>query len=180
MLAREKLIFKLLPVLIYILTASVVMAASGKFVDATKAGGVGDGVTVNTVAIRKAIDDCSADGGGTIQFPAGHYLTGTIQIKNHVTLRLEKDATLLGSTDVADYRNLDPFIDGSGNPMGHALIVAVDAKNVGIEGVTIRSRDLGMPNNDGINIDSSENVRVRNCDVISGDDALVIKLTTAK
>ena len=97
--SREKSIFKLVPVPIFILTAPVVMAASGKFIDATKAGVVGDGVTVNTVAIQKAIDDCSADGGGTIQFPAGRYLTGTIQIKNNVTLRLEKDATLLGSTD---------------------------------------------------------------------------------
>src|SRR5438128_2192878 len=52
-------------------------------------------------------------------------------------------------------------------------------KGAVIEGVTIRSRDLGMPNNDGINLDSSENVRVRNCDVISGDDALVIKATSA-
>jgi hypothetical protein len=34
-------------------------------------------------------------------------------------------------------------------------------------------------NNDGINIDSSENVRVRNCDVNSGDDALVIKSTSS-
>jgi hypothetical protein len=36
-----------------------------------------------------------------------------------------------------------------------------------------------MPNNDGINIDSSENVRVSNCDVVSGDDALVIKSTSS-
>ena len=213
--------------------------AADKVIDAAKAGVVGDGATLNTASIQKAIDDCAAAGGGTISFPAGRYLTGTIQLKSKVTLRLERDATLLGSTDVADYRNLGPFIDGSGNPMGHALIVAVDAENVGIEGqgtvdgqspqlkarqnpyimrpfllrwvrcanvtvrdvhltnpgawtlncfqtkgaviegVTIRSRDLGMPNNDGINLDSSENVRVRNCDVISGDDALVIKATSA-
>ena len=68
-----------------------------------------------------------SSGGGTISFPAGRYLTGTIQIKSNVTLRLEKDATLLGSTEAADYRNLDPFIDGTGNPLGHALIVAMDA-----------------------------------------------------
>ncbi len=212
--------------------------AADKIIDVTTAGAVGDGTTLNTASIQKAIDDCAAAGGGTIRFPAGRYLTGTIQIKSNVTLRLEKDATLLGSTEVADYRNLDPFIDGSGNPLGHALIVAVDAENVGIEGngtvdgqsprlkakqktyamrpfllrwvrctnvavrdvhlanpgawtlnffqtkgaviegVTIRSRDLGMHNNDGINIDSSENVRVRHCDVVSGDDALVIKSTS--
>ena len=221
-------------------TALPVTAAADNVVDAMKAGVVGDGATLNTAAIQKVIDDCAAAGGGTVRFPAGRYLTGTIQIKSNVTLRLEKNATLLGSTDVADYRNLDPFIDGSGNPMGHALIVAIDAANVGLEGtgtvdgqspalkkkqekytmrpfllrwvrctnvtvrdvhltkpgawtlnlhrargavienVTIRCRNLGMHNNDGVNIDSSENVRVRNCDVISGDDALVIKSTSAK
>jgi polygalacturonase len=220
-------------------TALPAPASPGKVIDVTKTGVAGDGTTLNTAGIQKAIDDCAAGGGGTISFPPGRYLTGTIQIKSNVTLRLEKDATLLGSTDAADYRNLDPFIDGTGNPLGHALIVAVDAENVGIEGggtvdgqspalkkkqnpytmrpfllrwvrctnvtvrdvhltnpgswtlnffqtkgaliegVTIRSRDLGMPNNDGIDLDSCENIRVRNCDVISGDDALVIKATSA-
>jgi len=236
---RGKIIFKFLPALIFILTASAVMAAPGKLIDATKSGAIGDGVTVNTTAIQKAIDDCSADGGGTIQFPAGRFVTGTIQLKDDVTLHLDENAVLLGSTNTADYRNLDPFIDGTGHPLGHALIVAVDARNVGIEGggtvdgqspalkktqnpyairpfllrwvrctnvtvrdvhlinpgawtldffqtqgaviegVTIRSRDLGMPNNDGIDLDSCENVRVRHCDIISGDDALCIKATSA-
>ncbi len=213
--------------------------AAGAVVNATSAGVVGDGVTLNTARIQKLIDECSAAGGGTVSFPAGRYLTGTIQIKDGVTLRVEEGATILGSPSVVDYRNLDPFIDGSGNPMGHALIVAVDASNVGIEGngtvdgqspklkarqtrytmrpfllrwvrcknvtvrdvrltnpgawtlnfyhtedalvegVNIRSRGLKMHNNDGINIDSSEGVRVRNCDVDSGDDALVIKATSA-
>jgi polygalacturonase len=237
--ARKKLIFKLLPVVIFILTASAVMAASGKLIDVTKMGVVGDGATLNTSVIQKAIDDCSADGGGTIQFPAGRYVTGTIQLKDNVVLHVAENAVLLGSTNAADYRNVDPFIDGTGHPLGHALIVAVDARNVGIEGrgtvdgqspalkktqnpytirpfllrlvrctnvtvrdvrltnpgawtldffqtkgaviegVTIRSRDLGMPNNDGIDLDSCENVSVRHCDIISGDDALCIKATSA-
>src|SRR5204863_7033105 len=42
-----------------------------------------------------------------------------------------------------------------------------------IERVSIRTRERKLLNNDGINIDSSEHVRVRNCDVDSGDDALV-------
>jgi len=223
----------------FIATTHIGLSATRKVIDATKTGVLGDGTTLNTTTIQKAIDDCSEAGGGTISFPAGRYLTGTIQIKSNVTLRLEKDATLLGSTEAADYRNLDPFIDGSGNPLGHALIVAVDAENVGIEGqgtvdgqspkmktkqhpysvrpmllrwvrctnvtvrdvrltnpgawtlnffqtkdaviegVTIRSRDLGMANNDGIDLDSCENVRIHNCDIISGDDALCIKATSA-
>jgi polygalacturonase len=223
----------------FVLWPTISGKAAGKWIDATEVGVVGDGITLNTTNIQQAIDDCTAAGGGTIFFPAGRYLTGTIQIKNNVTLQLNKDASLLGSTDVADYRNLDPFMDGSGNPLGHALIVALDAENVGLAGdgtvdgqspalkkkqkkytvrpflvrwvrctnvvvqdihlinpgawtlnffqstnvtianVTIRSRDLGIHNNDGINLDSSEDVRVRDCDVISGDDALVIKSTSA-
>ena len=124
-----------------ILTIGIVSAlavtavrAADNVIDVTTAGARGDGTTLNTAAIQKAIDDCGV-AGGTILFPAGRYLTGTIQIKSNVTLRLEKDATLLGSTDAADYRNLDPFTDGSGNPLwGHALIVAVDADHVGLEG----------------------------------------------
>jgi parallel beta-helix repeat protein len=236
----KTIISKYLTAISLLFTALPAMAAAvDKVIDATKAGVIGDGATLNTVRIQKAIDDCADTGGCTIRFPAGRYLTGTIQIKSNVTLRLEDQATLLGSTETADYRNLDPFIDGSGNPMGHALIVAVDANNVGVEGsgavdgqgprlkakqnpytmrpfllrwvrctnvtvrdvlltnpgawtlnffqtngalvkgVTIRARGTGLHNNDGINIDSSENVRVRNCDVNSGDDALVIKSTSA-
>jgi hypothetical protein len=221
-------------------TASPVMAAAGDVIDATKAGIIGDGATLNTAVIQKAIDDCTAAGGGTIRFPAGRYLTGTIQLKSNVMLQLDDHATLLGSANAADYRNVDPFTDGSGNQLGHALVVAVDADHVGVEGsgavdgqglklkagqvlyvmrpfllrwvrcthvvlrdvrlinpgawtlnffqcngalidgVVIRSRDQMLRNNDGINIDSSRNVRVRHCDVISGDDALVIKSTSAK
>ena len=224
-----------------LIAALPAIANANTVIDVTSDAGVaGDGQTLNTAAIQKAIDDCaSRPGGGTIRFPAGRYLTGTIQIKSGVTLRLEKDATLLGSTNAADYRNLDPFIDGSGNPMGYALIVAIDAdkvalegagtidgqgyklqakqkpytmrpflvrwvrctnvtvrdvhltnpgawtlnfsqaKDVTIENVTIRAREPALRNSDGINIDSSEHVCVRKCDVVSGDDALVIKSTSA-
>lgn len=206
--------------------------------DASKAGAVGDGTTLNTQSLQAAIDRCAASGGGVVVLPAGTYLTGTLELKSSVTLRLEAGATLRGSTSPSDYRNLDPFIDGSGNPLGYSLLVAVGASNVGLEGpgtvdgqgpqlkanehpytirpflvrwvrcsnvtvrnvrlenpgawtlnfaqtqhalvenVTIRSRGLGIQNNDGVNIDSSEDIHVNHCDVVSGDDALVIKSTS--
>lgn len=102
--------------------------------DVTSFGAVGDGVTINTAAIQKGIDQCSAAGGGKLLFPAGRFLTGTIQIKSNVTLHLEEKAVLLGSTSAADYRNVDPFLAGDGVPLGDALIVAVDADHMGIEG----------------------------------------------
>jgi len=42
---------------------------------------------------------------------AGVIGDGMIQIKSNITLRLAKDATLLSSSDIADYFNLDPFLD---------------------------------------------------------------------
>ena len=107
-------------------------AAPGRVVELT--GVTADGVTVNTITLQAAIDACSAWGGGVLHFPAGRYVTGTLQLKDNVVLHLDAEATILGSTNAADYRNLDPFIDGVGSKMGYALIVAVGAQSVGLEG----------------------------------------------
>ena len=63
--------------------------------------------------------------------PAGTYLSAT---STNVTLHLEKDALILGTTDYKAYDNLDPFTEGLGIDVGWALLVAVDAKNVALEG----------------------------------------------
>ena len=68
-------------------------------------GAVGDGVTKNTSAIQKAIDDCTP--GGTVLIPAGDFLSGALFLKSHMTLHVAKNGVLKGSTDVGDYR---PFI----------------------------------------------------------------------
>lgn len=41
-------------------------------------GAVGDGTTMNTVAIESAINSCTESGGGTVVILAGIYLSGTI------------------------------------------------------------------------------------------------------
>lgn len=61
-----------------------------------------DGTTINTVAIQNAIDECTKTG-GTVIVPAGSFVTGTLYLKNNVTLHLEKGAFLLGSTNTDDY-----------------------------------------------------------------------------
>src|SRR4030095_1888495 len=86
--------------------------------DITKYGAVGDGKTLNTTFIQKAIDECSKSGGGKVIFPSGIYLSATIEIKDNVTLHLKKDARLLGTTDIDLYRNLDPFTEGLGIDVG--------------------------------------------------------------
>jgi polygalacturonase len=200
-------------------------------------GAVSDSVTVNTLSIQKAIDSCSENGGGTVLIPDGVFVSGTILIKDNVTLFLDKGAILMGSTDISDYQLVDPFLTGNNAPMGYCFIGAVDAENVGITGrgiidgrgklvresgghgrrpflirivrcngvmvkgvhlinstawtshffasrnividsISIYSRGLG--NNDGINIDSSQDVKITNCQTDTGDDGLCFKTTWSK
>ena len=209
-------------------------------------GAVGDGKTLNTQAIQATIDAVSKSGGGKVIFPAGEFLSGTIVLKDNVTLQLQKGAVLLGSTNVEDYKNMDPFADGLGIDVGWALLVAVDAKHIGITGegaingqgaalkaqqiltdnrpesqrwgrrpfllrivrcddvrvtgVTLnyaaawtshyfQSRNVhiegvkivshGVAHNDGIDIDGCQQVRIKDCDIVSGDDALCFKTTSS-
>jgi len=89
--------------------------------DVTAYGAKGDGKTLATAAIQKAIDACAKAGGGTVYFPAGDFLSGTIALRSRVTLHLSAGATLWGSKNIADYS--PPH-----------LIYAKDAENIAIEG----------------------------------------------
>ena len=62
-----------------------------------------DGETPAWPALQKAIDETSAAGGGTVVVPKGRYLVAMVRMKDDVTLRLEKDAVLLASTNHFDY-----------------------------------------------------------------------------
>lgn len=74
---------------------------TGQKLDVTAFGAVGDGKTVNTRAIQKAIDACPV--GGTVVIPAGTFKTGSIWLKSDMTLEIQKDGVILGSDDPADY-----------------------------------------------------------------------------
>ncbi len=76
---------------------------AAKVCDAQATGAKGDGHTKDTAAIQAAIDACSAAGGGTVRLKAGTYVSAPLELKSHVTLHLDKGATLLGSPDFADY-----------------------------------------------------------------------------
>jgi hypothetical protein len=120
----------------FILIPSVLAAqqAARREFSVAKFGAMADGRTPDTEPIQKAIDTCSAQGGGVVRLPAGQYLCGSILLKNRVTLQLDQGAVLLGSTNPADYRSTDPFREGTGNELGYAFISAVDATDVGIMG----------------------------------------------
>ena len=57
-----------------------------------------------TAPLQRAIDTCFLQGGGEVCVPEGTWLTGGIRLRSGVTLRLLKNAVLLGSTDPEDYR----------------------------------------------------------------------------
>ncbi len=88
-------------------------------------GAAGDGKQLDTAALNKAITACNAAGGGTVLVPAGTYLTGTIQLKSHVTLSLDSGATLLASLNRADY----PDTDDAYNPGKKVIASVIYAEN---------------------------------------------------
>lgn len=72
--------------------------------DVLKYGAKGDGTTNDARIIQRAIDDCSAAGGGRVLFPGGHvYRSGALVLKSGVELHLEMGAVLKGSDDLEDF-----------------------------------------------------------------------------
>ena len=84
-------------------------------------GARGDGQFDNTAAINQAIAACALRGGGVVEVPQGTFVTGTIELKSHVTLHLQKGAVLMGSADLKRYKplpktgDLSRYESGRGN-----------------------------------------------------------------
>ena len=110
-------------------------------------GATGDGVSLDTLAIQSAIDTCAAQKGGTVYFPAGDYLTGTLILKANVTLKLAPQARLLGSTSLSHYPEMKAG--------GYCLLYAQDAQHIQLcgEGV-IDGQGKAFPyGSEGFNIE---------------------------
>ena len=100
-------------------------------------GAIGDGVTLNTVAIQKAIDACSVAGGGIVLVHSGDYVTGTLELKNSVMLQVDQGARILGSLHSADYPDKTPAHMTAMDTVLHitkSLIYADGCQHVGIRG----------------------------------------------
>lgn len=95
-------------------------AASGGVFNVRDFGAVADGRSNEAGVIQRAIE-AAAQTGGTVYFPAGDYLSGTLVLRSNVTLHLAPGATLWGSRRIGDY---DP----------HHLIYAREAENIAIQG----------------------------------------------
>ena len=60
-------------------------------------GAAGDGKTVDTPAINRAIEAVAAAGGGTLVFPAGTYVCFTIRLRSKVDLYLSRGCVILAA-----------------------------------------------------------------------------------
>ena len=114
--------FKLI---ILLLLSGISIQLSAKDYKASLFGIKSDGITLNTTSIQKAIDYISENGGGRLVFYVGRYLTGSIFMKENVTIQLQEGAIIVGSPNPFDYEKV------LAQP---ALILAHNQRNIGITG----------------------------------------------
>ncbi len=199
-------------------------------------GAIADGKTDNRKVLQAAIDHLAEQGGGLLVFTNGTYLTGSLELKSGLHLRILPGTILKAAEDPESIRyfqssvisRLDvvPWkawlfadsqanirIDGGGlldasgdaavfrdgvenSPFRHYGLFMVNCENTTVEDLSMRSSAFWMQrflqckgiqlsglsiynhankNNDGIDIDSSQDVIISNCLVDSSDDAIVIK-----
>ena len=113
-----------------LLTVGTVAAQS--IYNVTSFGAKGDGKTDDAVAIQKAIDKCSKDGGGMVLFPRNHvFISGPVELKSNVEIHLESTATWKANPDESIYK-LSAFGENRGE--GMLWLYANDADNISITG----------------------------------------------
>ncbi|MCG8571619.1 MAG: glycosyl hydrolase family 28 protein [Spirochaetes bacterium] len=224
------------------------MSSLREIYNITEFGAKGDNHTINSLAIQKAIDTAYQNGGGVVQIPPGKYITGTIFLKDHIVLDIQKGATLIASTHLSDYvrmsmghnKDRQPYhlmvlnqvkdvsirgggvIQGRGkefwypkkgpqaNPGNYKwyksrearispLVEIIDSKNISLSDFTLTQspgwtlhihccnsvfirgirilNNLFGPNTDGIDINGCRDVIISDCQIRTGDDAIVVKTT---
>src|SRR5262245_25864884 len=106
-----------------------------------KFGATGDGKTLDTRAINKAIDAAAAAGGGTVYFPAGNYLSVSIHLKSNISLYLDQGATIIAANtsnevkyDPPEPNEWDKYQDFGHSHWHNSLIWGENLTNVSILG----------------------------------------------
>jgi len=152
-------------------------------------GATGDGKTLDTPAINKAIEAAAAAGGGVVRFPAGNYLCYSIHLKSHITLLLDAGATIVaadapaagtsGGYDPPEPNAWDKFQDFGHSHWHNSLIWGEDLQNISIEGQgLIWGKGLSRGDHDvvlaagvgnkSISLKNCQNVTLRDISILHG------------
>lgn len=97
-------------------------------------GAKADGISDDTQVFQKAIDSLSTSGGGTVYIPSGSYLLRPLNLKSNLTVYLDHNATLLGSTKFEDYPIVTTRWEGTVCKGFQPLLYAFQQKNIIITG----------------------------------------------
>lgn len=104
-------------------------------------GARGDGKTVDTKSINDAINAASGNGGGTVYFPAGIYLSYSIHLKSNIALHLDAGSVILaadsaagGRYDAAEANTFNQFQDFGHSHWQNSLIWGEHLENISITG----------------------------------------------
>ena len=120
---------------IFIVGIMVAVVAMSRTFDMKQLGADAKGIKSCTELINRTIEKAASEGGGTIYFPAGTYLTATIHMKSNITLHLESGAIVRFSDRFEDYL---PFVtarwEGTVMQTLSPLIYAHSADNLTITG----------------------------------------------
>jgi polygalacturonase len=106
--------------------------------DVRRFGAQGDGQAKDTKSIQTAIDAAGISG-GTVYFPPGKYVSGTVRFKSHVTVFLDAGATLLSSPDKEDFDpyeklSFKSYSDDETTDFHYSLLRGQDVEHIGIVG----------------------------------------------
>ena len=104
-------------------------------------GAKGDGKTLDTPAINKAIEVAAAAGGGTVRFPPGNYLSVSIHLKSNISLYLDQGATIIAAEvakgvtyDLPEPNQWDQYQDFGHSHWHNSLIWGENLENISILG----------------------------------------------
>jgi polygalacturonase len=160
----------------FVLAASLQLPAAT--FDVKTFGAKADGKSADRDAINKAIEAAAAAGGGTVYFPAGTYLTGSIRLKSNITLQFERGARLEASSDGAAYDAAEPnqwdqFQDFGHSHWHNSLIWGDGLDNVSIVGAGLLSgaaltRERGAVGDKLIALKLCRNVTLRDFSILNG------------
>lgn len=156
-------------------------------------GATGDGSTIDSTAINKAIDAAAGSGGGTVLFPAGNYLSYSIHLKSHVALHLDQGATIVaapplpsgttGGYDLAEPQNAayEDYQDYGHNHWHNSLIWGEDIHDVSILGPGMiwgKGLSRGWKANDGPTAETpgvaNKAIALKNCHNVNLRDFAIL------